>query len=477
MADHHSNIYECECHVDARPAKAVYSSAETKLTFHYTDNRETPTWLSHIIGVLPGTDDSPHTIIAVSPTSLRSYNSPNQSLPTLQTISVTKLPVPFLTTHTIQPQIESQPAWLPHREKLPTTHIVISTTSGTGLATSFHTTLLVPFLSLLNLSQHKHYLVHSTTSAQTITELTQNLFLPTANSGLAQRIILLSGDGGVTDIVNALMHGKRRDTYRAPLLVLLPVGTGNALAHSARLSWDGTEGLSALARGMGRWLPLMRVEFSAGTKVMRAGEEEEIEGKTEAGLPLVFGAVVTSWGLHASLVADSDSVDYRKFGVERFQRAARENLFPADGSGPHAYRARVSVKRSGGAGEEGWVDVGKGEYSYVLATLVSNFERDFVISPDSKPLDGRLRVVHIGHFGGEEVMRIMNLAYEGGKHVQDGAVGYEEVEGVRIDFAGTEKDSRWRRVCVDGTIFRVEEDGWVEITKEPSKVLQLNSLA
>ena len=234
-----------------------------------------------------------------------------------------------------------------------------------------------------------------------------------------------------------------------------------------------------MARGVGRGLPLLRVEFSAGTKVVLAeGEgEEEIEGRAETGRPLVFGAVVASWGLHASLVADSDSVEYRKFGVERFQRAARENLFPADGSGAHAYKARVSLKRGGGRGEEGWVVMGREEYSYVLATLVSNLERNFVVSPDSKPLDGRLRVVYIGHLGGEEVMRIMDLAYQGGKHVQDGAVGYEEVEGVRIDFAGTEKNSRWRRICVDGTIFRVEEDGWVEITKEPSKVLQLNSLA
>ena len=229
-----------------------------------------------------------------------------------------------------------------------------------------------------------------------------------------------------------------------------------------------------MARGVGKGLPLLRVEFSAGTKAVLPGGkgEGEIEGRTAAGRPLVFGAVVASWGLHASLVADSDSEEYRKFGVERFRRAAKENLFPADGSAAHAYKAKVSLKR-----EEGWVEVGREEHSYVLATLVSNLERDFVISPDSKPLDGRLRVVHFGHLGGDEVMRIMDLAYEGGKHVEDGAVGYEEVEGVRIDFAGTERDGRWRRICVDGTIFRVEEDGWVEITKEPSKVLQLNVLA
>lgn len=479
MADHCSGIYECECEVDTRTAKAVYDSRETKLTIHYADNGETPTWPSHIVGVLRGTNDSPHTIIAVSSPSSQNDSSLNQSLPALQTISVTNLPAPFLTTYTIQSQIEIQPPRLPHREQLPTTHIVLSTASGTGLAISFHTTLLAPLLSLLNLRQHKDYLMHPTTSAQTITQLTQNLFLPTANTGLAQRIILLSGDGGVTNIVNALMQGKRSDKYRAPLLVLLPAGTGNALAHSTGLSWDGTEGLSAMARGFGKAIPLLRVEFSMGAKtVLPGGEGEvEIEGRTVAGRPLVFGAVVASWGLHASLVADSDSEEYRRFGVERFRRAAEENLFPADGSEPHAYRAKVSFKMSGDAREEGWVEVGREAHSYVLATLVSNLERDFVISPDSKPLDGRLKVVHFGYLLGEEVMRIMDLAYQGGKHVQDGIVGYEDVEGVRIDFAGTEKDGRWRRICVDGTIFRVEEDGWVEITKEPSKVLQLNVLA
>jgi diacylglycerol kinase family enzyme len=480
MADHSSGIYECECEIDSRPAKAVYDSTQTKLAIHYTDNGETPTWPSHIVGVLQGTIDSPHRIIVVSPSSSQNDSSPNQSLPALQILSATNLPAPFVTTHTIQSQIEPQPSWLLHREQLPTTHIVISTTSGTGLATSFHTTLLAPLLSLLSLHQNTHYLIHPTTSAQSVTQLTQNLFLPTANTGLSQRIILLSGDGGVTNIVNSLMHGTKSDTYRAPLLVLLPAGTGNALAHSAGLSRDGTEGLSAMARGVGKGLPLLRVEFSMGTKVVLPGGkgEKEIEDRTAAGRPLVFGAVVASWGLHASLVADSDSEEYRRFGLEGFQMAARENLFPADGSGAHAYRAKVLLKKRGGnEKKEGWVEVGRDEHSYVLATLVSNLEKDFVISPDSKPLDGRLRVVHFGHFRGEEVMRIMDLAYQGGKHVQDGAVGYEDVEGVRIDFAGTEKDGRWRRICVDGTIFRVEEDGWVEITKEPSQVLQLNVLA
>ena len=74
---------------------------------------------------------------------------------------------------------------------------------------------------------------------------------------------------------------------------------------------------------------------------------------------------------------------------------------------------------------------------------------------------------------GDEVMRIMTLAYQDGKHVQDKAVAYDEVEGIRIAFESKEEDSRWRRICVDGKIVRVEADGWVEVRKESQQVLKI----
>jgi hypothetical protein len=37
------------------------------------------------------------------------------------------------------------------------------------------------------------------------------------------------------------------------------------------------------------------------------------------------------------------------------------------------------------------------------------------------------------------------------------------VEGVRVEIK--EGDGRWRRVCVDGVIVRVEEGGWVEVRR------------
>jgi diacylglycerol kinase family enzyme len=148
--------------------------------------------------------------------------------------------------------------------------------------------------------------------------------------------------------------------------------------------------------------------------------------------------------------------------------AAKEALYPADGSAPHAYKAKVSVL----LGEE-WKALEKEEHMYTLATMVSNLEQPFCISPHSKPLDGSMHLVHFGPTSGDEAMRLMTLAYQGGKHIEEAAVIYEAIDGLRIDFGGREAEGRWRRVCVDGKIVKVEEDGWVELRKDSRRVLDI----
>ena len=69
-------------------------------------------------------------------------------------------------------------------------------------------------------------------------------------------------------------------------------------------------------------------------------------------------------------------------------------------------------------------------------------------------------------------MKILGLAFQGGGHVDEEAVGYKDIEGMRINF--DEPDSRWRRVCIDGKIVRVGEGGWVEVRKNTAvEVLDL----
>jgi len=87
-----------------------------------------------------------------------------------------------------------------------------------------------------------------------------------------------------------------------------------------------------------------------------------------------------------------------------------------------------------------------------------------------------MRVVHFGPMAGDDIMGLMTKAYQGGKHIDEESVSYEEVERVRISFEGREDDSRWRRICVDGKIIRVESDGWVEIQKQAQSILTLRYL-
>lgn len=354
-------------------------------------------------------------------------------------------------------------------------HVVVSVLSGTCLAESFYQNNLKPLLNAIGLHESADYDVHRTTSAKTISELTHHVFLERANEGKQQRIILLSGDGGIVDVTNGLSGGSRSPSFVAPSVVLIPMGTGNALAHSSGITADNTMGLATLARGCPVRLPLLKARFSPGARLLveEGSKQEELPQTSEDGSPTMYGAVVCSWAMHAGLVADSDTKEYRQYGVERFKMAAKEALYPAGGSEPHRYRATVSVLRKDKE-QASWEAIGSQEHAYVLATLVSNLEKTFNISPHTQPLDGHLRLVHLGPMASDEVMRVMGLAYQEGKHVDESEVSYEDIEGVRIEFL--EDEDRWRRVCVDGKIVLVEKGGWVEarrVVDEGEQVVDL----
>lgn len=365
---------------------------------------------------------------------------------------------------------EAEPTVQPPDTSDTETHVIISTGSGTNKAEIFHGQAVKPVLEALFPKGHENFLTHRTESAATIQELTNDIFLPTANAGIKLRIVLLSGDGGVIDLISGLLSGPVSSEYKAPDVVLIPLGTANALYHSINAGRDNTWGLRTLSSSFVKPLPTFTASFSPGARLLtdEARSEQELPKDPKSHRPTLHGAVVCSWGMHASLVADSDTTEYRKFGIDRFKMAAKEALYPTDGSPPHPYKAYVSTL----SGSD-WKLLDTEEHMYVLATMVSNLEKSFCISPATKPLDGSLHLVHFGPTNGDEAMRIMGLAYQGGKHVEDSAVLYESINGLRIEFQGKEKEARWRRICVDGKIVRVEEDGWVEVRKEERRILNV----
>ncbi|KAI4958919.1 hypothetical protein J4E86_002639 [Alternaria arbusti] len=318
---------------------------------------------------------------------------------------------PFLISVSTRPR-DKQPPFSPPEKR--ETHVIISSGSGHGLADEFYSSAVRPILESIHGNKGVEELkVHTTESPTSILEITDNVLFPAANQGKAIRIILLSGDGGIVDLVNGLSsQTPNPQTYIPPQVVILPLGTANALYHFINAGGYDTWGLPALTSWKAKPLPTFTATFSPGARLLiDEGRQEQELPKDPQGNGILHGAVVASWGMHASLVGDSDTTEYRKHGVERFKMAAKEALYPADGSPPHPYKGKVSILQE----KDRWTALPEEEHMYILATMVSHLEKPFCISPATKPLDGSMHLVHFTPRSGDEVMGIMNKAYDGGQ--------------------------------------------------------------
>lgn len=106
--------------------------------------------------------------------------------------------------------------------------------SGTGQASKFYNSILEPLLKAFDLLEDRDFELHVTKSAKTIHDLTLDKF--TSTSTREQNIILLSGDGGISDIINGILKRESdgiAQKWTAPTINLIPLGTGNALANSS----------------------------------------------------------------------------------------------------------------------------------------------------------------------------------------------------------------------------------------------------
>ncbi|KOS18284.1 hypothetical protein ESCO_002953 [Escovopsis weberi] len=276
-------------------------------------------------------------------------------------------------------------------------------------------------------------------------------------------------------------------------------------------------GLVTLFTGAGAQLPVFRASFSPGSLLVHqpapparpvpvpvpAGTSGSSSSSShvEAGigapekdgdalaadglLPVehLYGAVVASYGFHASIVYESDTPAYRAHGDKRFNMVAQDLLRES-----HAYLAAVRARRPREAeeqqqqGQQGQLDglaVASRDplrHGYVLVTPLSNLERAFAISPASRPLDGKLRLVHFGDIGGARTMDVMMAAYDAGRHVgmrwNDGeAVLYQEVDEVEVETL--EEDARWRKVCIDGTIVELPRGGRFSVRKDDRRIFDV----
>ena len=408
---------------DSTPAPAYISDSECgeRLTFRQDEEKALSIPLKYLLALIPSKTAGAYTLIFQS--------GPEGEL---TSSTITSPPAEVVERCGI-------PVDVPAHLQKPVS-VVISPYSGLGKAELYFSTLLAPVLEFYSVD----YCKKTITSPAAIKAITDGL--PEGTS----TVIVLSGDTLIFELLNELPSTKR------PTLVLIPTGTGNGLASSLYRPLPPDDlirsALHIFLHGMSYPLPGFIVKFSPGARLLRKSIPSQ-------GLR---GTVVTSWGFHASLVADADAPEIRSMGTEKFQVAAKQNLTPP----LHAYRGTISIVRPGSTVWEEIEDTNDEGHFYFVVTGVSNFEPAFTISPMANGADGVLRIIYFGVGdveGAEGVMGVMKAAYDSGKHVSMPGVRYQAVDGVRVHVK--EAEEKWRRICVDGVVVTLEKDGWLEINK------------
>ena len=84
-------------------------------------------------------------------------------------------------------------------------YVFVSKTSGTGLSTRFFDEVLEPLIRVAGI-QASEYQVIRTEDVESITKHTRAELLNGAKSGRKQTVLLLSGDGGIVEIINGLLR-------------------------------------------------------------------------------------------------------------------------------------------------------------------------------------------------------------------------------------------------------------------------------
>ncbi len=373
------------------------------------------------------------------------------------------------------PRVAQLPTHLAHTASV---DYVLSTKAGTGRAVPFWEAVLRPLLRFVaqSLSQDTEPgRVVVTDSDDSVREYARGEHIAAVLT--PRTIVLLSGDGGVVDLLNSSTPDA--ESTPLPTIVLIPLGTGNALFNSLHkpLLTGPSElvlALRTLLGGVAAPLPMFKASFPPGSRTVKyssrdtatetpsdvaAAEAQLHRQETEVGA--LYGGIVASYGFHASIVYESDTPAYRAHGAARFGMVAQELLKTS-----HPYTAQIAIRRAGGDGLE---RIPRDTHAYVLSTLVSNLERTFTISPKSRPLDGQLRLVHFAPLGPERTMEAMMKAYDDGKHVDvawdDGQrIHYDDIDEITIQV--DDEDERWRKTCIDGTIVDIPKGGTVRVQRE-----------
>ncbi|PCH38780.1 hypothetical protein WOLCODRAFT_136434 [Wolfiporia cocos MD-104 SS10] len=320
-------------------------------------------------------------------------------------------------------------------------------------------------------------------------------------------IVLGSGDGTLHEVIEALTltppRGTRASAPPAKLaFALVPCGTANALYASLFPPASDADAATPAYRLRSLRAFLARPAATPLTLALTT-----LAPPPHARTPprTAVSAVVASTALHASILHDSEALRASVPGLERFKRAAAQNitrwyrasatLFPVPGAGVvQVFDARTQAwaPHPQSTGADPFVDV-SGPFAYFVSTVnVDRLEPRFRIAPQgrSQHAEGQgpaMEVVIVrperdpsvemdseearAAFA-EKIMAVLGSAYQDGAHVgmryaEDGRVladgdGPLVVEYVRCggwEWEPDDIDEHAHYVCADGDIHVIDKGG------------------
>lgn len=340
---------------------------------------------------------------------------------------------------------------------LENTVVIDSINSGTGNQRNLYQQILNPIFGHFDLP-HKYI---KTSGPETITQLgTSELLVP----GAVNTIILISGDTSVNELINGL--GGEGGELR---LAIIPFGTGNSLS----LGLGNENELAAIRKLIS---PKVRVSPLNLYSVKLPKDEPSYlihHGKRVKQIANEFKFIVVfSWGFHAALVADSDTEEMRKYGLDRFKMAAMQNLqINQQYEGTTVVKSRDPPPLEGDlSGETNELGKSSGDYAstingpfaYWVVTPSQKFEPTFTISPNGDLFNSDLYLISFSN--SKDILEIMNQVYARGAHVDNSDVTYLQVSAkqtINLKYFARQKNNL--RFCVDGAIIEVPESGEIAI--------------
>lgn len=370
------------------------------------------------------------------------------------------------------------------------------TSGGANQSSSIYSNVLKPLLERFGV-QHEYI---ETESADTIPNLARSL-VPSSNVGggdvgdetqqQVKTVLVMGGDTSIVEFANALTDPKPSRSAAvaaaaaAVNIVCIPTGSGNAIS----LSLGHTSVPHSISRFfLGTLQPLanFKVVFPSGASVVKPDTElpttvptTDADGRFAA-VGHIHTFAVASWGLHAALVADSDSAEYRRKypGIERFKKAAEDNM-----TRPQTYSLTANLApsstttavRVNGPPEHRNQPLTTltGTYSYFNFLLVNQLEKGYLISPATQaPSSLDLHLVAVPYQESvAELGKIVMAPYSEGAHIGMDTVEYvkvskakpnasndgkeEEEEVVAAVVAPQETEPMKQRWCLDGQVVLV----------------------